>query len=309
MRKILWTIFSFWICGLLTAHADTFQLADGATLTGDIVTFNDRGVTFRLTDDSYTNIIWTKFSQDALKQLSQNPKINPLVTPFIEIPPSERPQKAEVKIQDVPRLDLPPKQSLFGALFSSSVGIIILLLIYAANLFAGFEIAVVRARPIPMVMGAAAILPILGPIIFLSMPVKMEAAPEEAQPEGETQTFVMPGAPPKDEIKIVAGSWQAQSPPAGASAAQTQVFQRGQFTFNRRFFETKFSTFFGAIRRGPEKDLTLLVKATSGQFAVERIARLGANEIYFEVAQGDARQEIMVPFADIQEIQLKPKSA
>jgi len=52
-----------------------------------------------------------------------NPKISPLVEPFIEIPLSERPQKPEVKINEVTRLEVPPKQSLLGALFSSSVGI------------------------------------------------------------------------------------------------------------------------------------------------------------------------------------------
>jgi hypothetical protein len=307
VRKILWTIFGGCLCGLLVAaRADTFQLIDGTPLTGDIVTFNDSGITIRAANDSYTNVMWTKFSQETLKQLSNNPKIKTLVEPFIEIPESERPSRPEIKIQAVTRLELPPKQSLPGALVSSSVGFFVLVLIYAANLYAGFEVAVVRGRPIGLVMGVAAVLPILGPIIFLSLPVKTEAAPAEAAPEGNPQTFAMPGAPPKEEIHIVAGSWQ--TPPAAAQP-EIQIFQRGQFTFNRRFFETKFSGFFGSTRRGAEKDLTLFVKATSGQFAVERITRIANDDVHFEIIRGVARQEIMVPFADIQEIQLKPKGA
>jgi hypothetical protein len=297
-----------WLCGLLAAvRADTFQLTDGTSLTGDIVTFNDSGITFRLGDDTYTNVMWTKLSQDTLKQLSQNPKIEPLVEPFIVIPASENPPP-EIPIQDVTRLELPPKASLLGALFSSSVGIFVLLTVYAANLYASFEIAVVRTRPIALVMSVAAVLPILGPIIFLSLPVKAEAAPAEAEPAGDLQAFAVPGVPRKDEIHIVASSWQAP-PPTTTGQPETQTFQRGQFTFNRRFFETKFSGFFSAMRRGAEKDLMLLVKTPQGQFAVERISRIAADDVHFEIVQGAERREIMVPFADIQEIQLKPKDA
>ena len=182
MHKIFWTISGFWLCGLLAAaRADTFQLTDGSSLTGDIVTFNDNGITFRMADDNYTNVMWTRFSQDALKQLSKNPKIKPLVEAFIEIPASERPKKPEPRIRDVTRLELPPNQSLLGALFSSSVGLFVLLVIYAANLYAGFEIAFVRSRPVALVMGVTAVLPILGPIIFLLLPMRAEAAPVEAE--------------------------------------------------------------------------------------------------------------------------------
>jgi hypothetical protein len=139
--------------------------------------------------------------------------------------------------------------------------------------------------------------------------MKTEAAPAAVHPAVETATFAVPGQqqPAAEEIKIVASSWQT-----GASAAgqpEAQIFQRGQFTFNRRFFETKFFGFFGATRRGAEKNLLFLVKTARENLVVERITRIAANDVHFEVEQGAARQEVMVPFADIQEIQLKPKPA
>ena len=216
MSKLLWTISGLWLCGLLAAvGADTFSLADGTLLTGDIVRSSDTGLTLRLQDDVYTNVLWTKFSQDALKQLSADPKIKPLVEPFIEIPASERPPKPEIKVQDVTRLELPPKQSLIGALFSSSVGLVALLLIYAANIYAGFEAAIFRSRPIGLGMGVAAVLPVFGPIILLSLPtvVQPEAAPAESVIESEAQTFSVPGMVAKDEIHIVASSWQPPGAP------------------------------------------------------------------------------------------------
>jgi hypothetical protein len=307
VRRIVWTIFIIWLCGLfIAARADTFSLADGTSITGDIITFDDIGVKFRLADGSYSErVSWTKFSQDGLKQLANNPKIKPLVEPFIEIPPSERPQKPEVNIQNVTRLEIPPKQSLLGALFSSSVGLFALLLIYAANIYSGFEIAVVRARPKALVMGVAAVLPILGPIIFLAMPMRVDAAPVEAQTESDPATFAVPGQiPTAEEMHVTAGS--RPSPAADKSAGQ--IFQRGQFTFNRRFFETKFAGFFGPVRHGADKEMSLLVKTGRGQFVVERITRIATNDVHLEVALGEVRQEVTVPFTDIHEIQLKPKN-
>jgi hypothetical protein len=306
VRKILWTVFGLTFCGLLVAaRADTFSLADGASLTGDIVKSTDTGLMLHQPDDTYTNVLWTKFSQDALKELAKNPKIRPFVEPFIEIPLSERPKKPEVQIQDVTRLELPPKQSLPAALASSPVGLLALLLIYAANIYAGLEIAVFRARPKALVMGVAAVLPVLGPIIFLAMPTYVEPAPAEVQAEADPATFAVAGQPrASDEINVAAAS--AQTPSAGQAAGQ--IFQRGQFTFNRRFFETKFAGFFSATRSAADQNNILIVKSTAGQFIVERITRIAASDVHLEISLGEVRQEVMVPFADIQEIQLKPKT-
>jgi hypothetical protein len=291
------------------ARADTFSLVDGTSVTGDIVTFDDFGVKFRTPDGNYSDRLpWAKFSQEGLKQLATNPKIQPLVEPFIEIPLSERPQKSEVKIREVTRLERPAPQSLFGALLSSSVGCFALALIYAANIYSGFEIAVFRARPKALVMGVAAVLPILGPLIFLALPMQMEAVPESElqQAEADPATFAVPGqVAATEEVSVVDGTSTATAArqPAG------QVFQRGQFTFNRRFFETKFSGYFGVVRHGAEKDQVLLVKTGGGQFVVERITRISSSDVHLEIVQGGTHQEIMLPFAQIQEIQLQPKPA
>ena len=314
MRRFLWTIFGFWLCGLLAAGADTFPLTDGTSVTGDVISYNDNGIVFRLNVDQYSQRVpWTKFTQDALKLLANNPKVRPLAEPFIETPPPSREKKGEIKVHEVSRLELPPKQSLFGALFSSSVGLVVLMLIYAANIFAGYEIAVVRSRPIALVMGVAVVLPILGPIIFLAMPARVEPSKTAApQPEAAPHTFTVPDAaqPVTAGIHIVEASWQGKSSAVpAAEPGAPQIFQRGQFTFNRRFFETKFSGFFSMIRRESEKNLMLTVKTGRALFVVERITRIATNEMHVEVAQGAIKQEIMVPFAEIVEVQLKPKGA
>jgi len=311
VHRILFTVFVLWLCGQsFAARADTYSLADGTSLTGDIVSFDDVGVKFRTADGNYSDrVSWTKFSQDGLKQLAAaNPKIQPLVEPFTETPASERPKRPEVKVQPVTRLEQPASQSLFGALLSSSVGFFALALIYGANIYAGFEIAVFRARPKALVMGVAAVLPIVGPIVFLSLPTQIEVIPESelAAAEADPATFAVPGQPGVTaEVSVADGT--PGMPPAEKPAGQ--VFQRGQFTFNRRFFETKFSGYFGVVRHGTEKDQTLLVKTGGGQFVVERITRISSNDVDLEVIQNGVHQEIMLPFAQIQEIQLRPKTA
>jgi hypothetical protein len=326
VRKFQWIIFALWLGGRLAATgAQSFPLADGTTVSGDIVSFNDNGIIFRTGGDKYTDRLpWLKFSQDGLKQLAQNPKIDPYVEPFILPAQPEHAPKPEVKIQDVPRLDRSSPASLFGGLFSSSVGLVALLLIYAANLYAGYEIALFRARPPGLVMGVAAVLPIVGPVIFLSMPgLRTTAGPPPPEAPAETpgaaapgeaapHRFVVPGVQveePKEQIHIATGSWEAGAPPAPREPPETEIFQRGQFMFNRRFFETKFAGFFGIVRRDADKDKVLQVKTPRALFVAERITRISAGEVHFEVLRGDLHQEVMVPFAEIQEIQLKHRKS
>jgi hypothetical protein len=318
VRKTFWLIFVFCLCGwLAAANAETYEMTDGTSVTGDIISFNDDGVIIHTPDDKYTDRLpWTQFSQDGLKTLAQNHKIAPYAEPFIEAPAPTRSQMA-VSIHDVERLDLPPQGSVIGGLFTSSIGIILLLLIYAANVYAGVEVAVFRSRPVGLVAGVAAVLPILGPIVFLSMPTVMP--PGATEEDMETKTGAPPEAiaPPQaptagaeqpagaePSLHITATAWQ----PA-AAIPETQVFKRGQFTFNRRFFETKFSNFFGMSRHGVDKDMILTVKTSRAQQVVERITRISSNEAYFEVSDGAARQEVMVSFADILEMELKHKNA
>ena len=327
MRKIILLIIGLWLFGLLTAaNADTgtYQLTDGTSITGDVISFNDDGIIFRTGDDKYTDrVLWTKFSQDALKLLAKNKKLKDYAEPFIETPPPPRPD-LQVRVRPVSRLDLPAKQWVVGALGSSFVGILILLLIYAANIYAAFEIAIFRAQPIGLVTGIAAVLPIIGPIIFLSMPTKVEGAAQEMQPGAAAPPHPAVGqghaAPPAGSAAAYSAPAEAPATPetaqgapsgwhAAVSLPETQVFQRGQFTFNRRFFETKFSGFFGLARHGADKDMVLVIKTPRAQHIAERISRISANEAHFEVMNGAARQEIAVPFGEIQEVQLKHKDA
>jgi len=311
VRKLHFICIGLLLCGLLAgiARAETFQLTDGEPITGEVVSFNESGLILRLPDGTYSErLAWTKFSQPDLKKLSENQKIAPFVEPFIEISQEERLQKTAVDVKPVPRLDRPAPQSLLGALFSSSVGIFLVLVVYGANIYAGYEVAVFRAQSRPLVCGIAAVLPILGPIIFLCMPTKIEKPEEELSPEAaaaaQMPAFSVPTSPDAAEAEA-----QTHAPGHPAGLPATETYQRGAYTFNRRFIETKFAKFFGVVRRDADKDMVLVVKAARGSYIATRISRITGNDMHVEVHKGAASEEVMVPFSEIQEIQIKHKDA
>ena len=330
MRRLSFII-GLLVCGLLAgiARADTYKLANGQDLVGELLpsSANDRGVQIKVGEGDYKQVSWESFSQDDLKRFARTPKLEAFVEPFIEITAQEKRQKTEVTIKQPPRLEQPAKQSLLGAMFSSGLGVLLLLLLYAANIYAGYETAIFRAQPVPLVCGAAAVLPVIGPVIFLSMPTKMPPSAETV-PGPAAAAEGAPGAAPGAALATAAAA-QDETNPMRANGAMhpsalrlahqdteqkpafppATAFQRGQFTFNRRFFETKFAGFFSVVRRDADKDMVLVIKAARGEYVGQRISRIAANDLHLLVQKGPASEEVMIPFQEIQQIQLRHKDA
>ena len=328
-RRVLF-ILALLVGGLLAgaAYAETFQLANGETITGELLmaSANDMGVQIKVGEGKYERIPWANFTQEDLKKFAKVQKLEPLVDPFIEVTQAEKLKKTEVNIKQPPRLERPPSQSLFGALFSSGLGVCVMLLLYAANIYAGYEIAIFRARPPALVCGVSAAVPLIGPIIFLCLPTQLAPAAEtwtpapEAAPQGAVADAVNPmqaegaehptalrlaGSGPADEVRVGQFEGGAQKP----AIPQTVTFQRGQFTFNRRFFETKFPNFFGMLRRDADRDMVLVIKSSRGEYTGQRISRIAANDLHLQVQRGHATEEVMIPFVEVQEVRLKHKDA
>jgi len=280
--------------------ATTVTLTDGSTQAGDIVKFNDNGLMLRTAADTYTNVSWGQMSQESLKQLAENPKIRPLVEVFFEPDASARPAKAEIKTGPVTRMERPAQPSLFGGLAGSPVGLFLLLVLYAANLYAGYEISIIRARPAVQVIGLAAVLPIIGPVVFLALPMKVEAPVEEVHFAAPAGTAEAAAERTPEEIQIIEASWRTEE-----KKPEAQVFARGKFTFNKRFVETKFAGFIGEPK-GDALKFSMEVKTAAALFAVERIMQVAATDVIFETTQP---AQVTVPLNDILEIKLTPKPA
>ena len=101
----------------------------------------------------------------------------------------------------------------------------------------------------------------------------------------------------------------AQQQPAKPAAPEVVVYPRGQFTFNRRFFETKFAGFLKMVPGEAERDKVIYVKCARGEYTGHRFAKVDQNELYLQVKKGNATEDVMIPFNEIFEVQVKPKDA
>jgi hypothetical protein len=309
----------------LGARAEAYKLTTGETLNGEVLptSANDQGVQVKIGEGQYQRIPWANFSQEDLKNFAKIERMQPFVEPFIEITAAERAKKTEVHLKAPPRLERPPRQPLFSAFFSSTLGVFVMLVLYAANVYAGYEVAIFRAQP-PLLVCALSAIPVLGlaaPIVYLWMPTQVGKRAEEAVEAPAEAVVGEAAAAAAEDVNPMhasgaehpAGLKLAKSETAHAQSKttlpETVKYQRGQFTFNRRFFETKFPGFFGVVRREADRDMVLVIKTTRGEYVGQRISRIAANDLHLEVQHGSATEEVLVPFQEIQEIRHKHKDA
>ena len=295
MRKILFILSLLLAAVAGMVGAENVILTDGVTLSGEIIHADDNGLMLRLPGDVYqaTNLTWMQFSHATLKELADNPKTKIFATPFLA--PTNAP---EIKVNPVTRLAQPEHLSLLGGLAESSVGLLILLVLYAANLYAGYEVAVMRDRPIALVVGLSAVLPVIGPIVFLALPAEMDSPEDET--DDENNPVKEPNLP--EEIHISESSWkQAEKP-----HAEPQIFTRGKYTFNKRFIETRFAAFTGEAAARTEGVFTMEVATAQERLIVLNILQISPEEAVFHTLQ---RGQVIMPLTDIQEIRLIPKNA
>ncbi len=311
------------LAGIASADPITLHPKGAEPVTGEVFDTGETGVRLKLTDDTYMPkpIPWGQLSQDDLKalqaQFAQNEKVLHFIEPFIAIPVAEKLQKTDIGTTNaVPRLERPPARPVFAALGGSSAGVLMLLLLYAGNLYAAYEISIFRAQPAALVCGIAAVVPVLGPVIFLVLPRReprsvsdVYEVPDENLEAAIATEQAAPAAAPAARAFGAPRHPTTQSVATAADVPAAKIFARGQFTFNRRFFETQMPGFFAVVRPNADKDTLLIFKSARGNFTAERISRITPNEAYITVRKGHASEEIIVPFNDIQEVQLRPKDA
>jgi hypothetical protein len=308
-----------WFAGL--ASAATFKMSDGATLTGELVESgsNDATALISIGGGEYKRVPWAQFSQEDLKgflgKYAGNKKITEAVEPFIEVSQEERKAKTEVTIKPinptVERLQKEhqePRKGLFASVFQTGLGFFLVLLVYGANIYAGYEIAIFRAQHTGLVAALAAIpgLGFLSNIVFLALPTKVQqkttaelALEEAAAANPNPPTIALPG-----QEEAVAQAAEAAAA-AVAAGPQPEVYSRGKTTFNKRFFETKFPTFFGMTRREEDRAKMLFFKTQKGDYIAQRITRVTPAEIHIQTDHGGATIEVSFAFPEILEVILK----
>lgn len=307
-------LFALMTGGVSMAPGASYLLNDGATLSGEPISINAQGVVVKTADGAFApRMGWTNFTQEALKELAREPKAKPFVEPYLELDETETVKKPSLVIKPKAhdRLARPDPKAGMGAMFSSAISVLLFLLLYAGNLYAAFEIAIFRNYHPGLVCGIAAAAPILGPVVFLCLPTRLQKSHDELAAESMAEhsseevhlAYTHPGGHGSPEAEAAAA--------AEAEAAQPKatVYQRGQTTFNRRFFETKFSGFLRVVPGDAEKDKEIYIKSSRGEHVGCRLTRIQPNELFLQVQKGDATSDVIIPFNEIFEIQVRPKEA
>ncbi len=202
--------------------AAEFKLLNGDVIKGEGSSFNDNGVIIRLELGGFSQRIgYGKFTQETLRDLAQTPAAKKFVEPFIEIPQEEKAQKAKaikkaIVIREPNKIPLYTGRPSLASAFFTPVGLLLLLALYAANLYAAYEISHFRARPVPVVVGASAILPIIAPVAFLAMPPGERAFAEAETPAeapAPIQADAKGGTAPASGLGLAAGHDAAAAKP------------------------------------------------------------------------------------------------
>ncbi|MCP5523326.1 MAG: hypothetical protein H7A46_17460 [Verrucomicrobiales bacterium] len=300
---------------------DEFKLTDGTTIWGTVSDSDETGIVFRLDSGGFSQrISWSKFSDPTLEVLARDPEMREFAEPFIPVPPDARPPVPRVVIRDYEKVELPAGKTGLLSSVTSPIGLLILALLYAGNLLAAFEVAIYRNRPVAVVCGVSAVLPVVGPAAFLASPsleleggeaydegaaeFDAEAGPAVAEagtPGGTTSRQLGKVAPAASGLKVAAGQKSGAAAPA-----EKKVFSRGEFTFNRRFIETQFSGFFRVVPLEAEKDLVMVVKTPKQEYIAKRVTRISASEMFLQPIQVGTK-EVKVPLGEIAQIIIRHK--
>ena len=338
--------------------AADYKLNSGTTITGDPFSYSDKGVVIRSDGKTLDRMAWTNFTQEALKEFAKNPKARQFVETLIDAPvPGDGTGGAEPIVAEMPVSKRPPAKwnkeigppklpdspGLIGGMFGTGIGWLSLFVVYAATIYAGYEVSLYRRRPKNLVMGLAAI-PLVGifsPITFLIMPgIKTEdetklnsvelaaqQAKEGHKPEekkgyelGKNKNkpasakpvatakpggHAAPAAPAPSPVKAPV----APGAPAAAASLEPVVYRRGETNINKRFIETKFAGFFKLAPGPAERDMWLVwLTATGGEYWSKRVVSISQTEIVVNCPQengGSLDQTLQL--VEIQEIHLRPQ--
>ena len=310
-------VFVLWL-SICQGFAAEYKLTNGDIYVGRAASFNDDGIVIQLDIGGFSpRVPWGKLDQPTLKLLMENPEAREFVEPYIEVPieekQAEKEKQKEIRVIEPPEKvpHTPAKIGFFQAM-ANPLGFALFGALYLANLYAAFHIARFKGRPVPLVVGISAIAPVFGPILFALLPgtgyVPEEAAAPEAAPAAETGVNPMQQALPSGMQGSGLGLAGGGAPAAKAAAnpAYAQVYNRSNTTFDRRFFETKFTGFFRVAPAEPEKDLVIVIKTPKQEFVASRVSRISANEIHFQLQRGS---EQAVGFGEITEVSVRPKGA
>ncbi|MBI1842759.1 MAG: hypothetical protein HYR88_18110 [Verrucomicrobia bacterium] len=310
-----WLTCAFLIAGSLTSVAESYKLLDGQAVEGPPMNATKEGIAFRDSSGSQgPRIHFTNFTQQALLELAKHPKVKrPLIEQYLEIvveEPTNKVGRPKVELRPFDHLQRPDPKGGLSQISTSSIGLFFLFLLFVGNLYSAYEVGVFRNYSPYLVMGIAFVAPLLTQVIFLCLPtyVPKSAGEEIDATAAHVPTFAAAGGGPSSGPAGGAAGAGGGAAGGGTAPAVLPHFKRGEYTFNKRFFETKMSGFFGIRPTEAEKGFQFQVKCNRGQLVCNRVVRVTPAEVTLQVLRGATIEEMSVPFTEILDIQIKQNS-
>lgn len=312
LRNLMRLLLCGWMGSVL--FAAEYKLIDGTALSGELITADKDTFVLKLDGGGYsTRTDWGRLSDESLLAMSRIPKAARFVEPYVTLPSPEdvrreRPTLSITEPQRVPNpraeKALPGRPERKSARPLTAIltpgGLFFIGAMYLANIFFGFEVARFKWRPPVLVCGVSAVAPIIGPLIFLSMP--KWTPPEEISATTEALEATSLSVADSGPSLVQQMGLRTGGSTAAAAEEFPRSFRKGDFTFNRRFIETQFAMFLSSAAPEESAGLVMDVTSTSGHFVANRINRLNASEAILQVVGGE---ESPVEYSSIQEITLR----
>jgi hypothetical protein len=218
----------------------------------------------------------------------------------------------------------PPASGLSSEVMFNPSGIFLALLVMALSGYAGYEIARFKKRPVKLVCALSAMLPVLGPAVFLALP---------PQNSGEATQFASPGVPgapdipgttpptPLPAVKELKYEDDPDSPyanlPAGgveetqfveepvaappAVAKSLEHYHGSEYEFTPAFFSQYFAQFVGAAATTGE---ALILRSNSVEYPVHYISSVDATGLRIIYAANGQWVEEFLTYTDLAEVEV-----
>lgn len=307
-----------WLVALLVflpcATAAEYTLSNGTVLKGTIASGDEDGVIIKLDSGGFSKRQpWINFSQESLKEFTKDARFVKHAEAFIDEPvdpPPPKPKKKDIPIREVEgRVERPTaKINIFAALMGPA-GLLLLGALFAGNLFAAYEIARYRNRPVALVCAASAVFPVIAPVVFLCLPPLMLAVDDGAAVEAQAAELVTNPLAQAGGLPGVQGgglSLSSQASKTESAGPQLKTYTRNDTQFTRKFFEVTFPGFFRVVLGEAEKDLVIVIKAARAEYVAKRISRISATDVHIATVSG---AETSVAFAEIASVTVRHKDA
>ena len=299
-----------WTTPCDAAETHTFVMENGNIIEGNVSDMDEESLVIRRKIGTFTDRTDLVFlSQETLKWLKEDPKYAEFVDPFIELPEDEI-HPPVINVRQPERMEQPDGKTKLLSTLTTPIGFLLLFVFYGGNLFAAYEIAVFRGRPVALVCGLSAILPVIGPILFISLPGMESASHYDSEPVadsgGAPEAPPAPAAPaaPSGKPGLGLSKGVAASGAAGGGLAGA-VFSKDDTNFNRNFIETKFTEFFRVVPSASIKNLVLAIKTVKREYVATRITRISGSDLHLQLQQG--AKEVSLSFGEIIKIEVRNK--